>query len=174
MKARSLILCLGLGLGLPVAGMAEVMTASPDHFTLKLEAQSELSPDALWARLVEPSEWWLPDHSYSGNSDNLSLDPQAGGLWREDWEAGSVWHGTVLQAQPEQTLILSAPFGPLQGLGVTSIWTISLVPTETGGTQVTFDHVTNGTAASKLDELAPAVDFVKREALKSLVRPRDE
>ena len=68
----------------------------------------------------------------------------------------------------------SAPFGPLQGLAVTSIWTITLTPSEDGGTQITFDHVTNGTAASQLDALAPAVDFVKQQAIESLARSSEE
>ena len=153
---------------------AEVMAATPDHFTLKLEAQSELSPGEVWTRLIEPSDWWQSDHTYSGDANNLSLDPQAGGLWREDWDGRSVWHGTVLQAHPEKSLVLSAPFGPLQGQAVTSIWTITLAELDSGGTQITFDHVTNGTAASGLDGLAPAVDFVKSEALKSLARPHPE
>jgi uncharacterized protein YndB with AHSA1/START domain len=168
MKTRLFALSAAVALGLPAT--AEVVTSAPDHFTLKLEAQSDLSPADLWARLIEPADWWLSDHSYSGDSSNLSLDPQAGGLWREDWKGGSVWHGTVLQAQPEKTLVLSAPFGPLQGLAVISIWTITLTPNESGGTLVTFDHVTNGTSASGLDGLAPAVDFVKQQALESLVR----
>ena len=153
---------------------AEIVQATPDHFTLKLEAETELTPDETWERLIHPDRWWLSDHTYSADSANLSLDPEAGGLWREDWAGGSVWHGTVLQAQPGKTLVLSAPFGPLQGLGVTSVWTISLAESDTGGTLIRFDHVTNGTAASQLDQLAPAVDFVKSEALKSLARPRDE
>lgn len=161
-------------LGFSQQAQAEVVASAPDHFTLKLEAETDLSPDELWERLVNPSNWWLSDHSFSGDANNLSLDAQPGGLWREDWDAGSVWHGTVLQAQPGKTLVLSAPFGPLQGLAVNSVWTISLTPTDNGGTQITFDHVTNGTAASNLDALAPAVDFVKSEALKSLARPRDE
>lgn len=157
-----------------ISANAEIVAAAPDHFTLKLEAETELSPSEVWTRLIEPSAWWLSDHTYSADSNNLTLDPQAGGLWREDWEGGSVWHGTVIQAHPEKSLVLSAPFGPLQGLAVTSIWTITLEPTEAEGTRITFDHVTNGTPASQLDQLAPAVNFVKSEALKSLARPHDE
>ncbi|MHA7900379.1 MAG: SRPBCC family protein [Henriciella sp.] len=156
------------------AGMAEVVTASPDHFTLKLEAETELAPNEVWARLIVPSEWWQSDHTYSGDAKNLSLDAQAGGLWREDWDGGSVWHGTVIQAHENKSLVLSAPFGPLQRLAVTSVWTITLTPNEAGGTKITFDHVTNGTDASGLDQMAPAVDFVKGAALASLARPRDE
>lgn len=171
MQARSLFVSAVFALSLPAAATAEIVTSSADHFTLKLEAQSDLPPSEVWARLIEPSEWWQSDHTYSGDANNLSLDPQAGGLWRETWEGGSVWHGTVLQAQAEQSLVLSAPFGPLQGLAVTSIWTITLTPNESGGTQITFDHVTNGTDASGLEALAPAVDFVKRQAIESLARP---
>lgn len=153
---------------------AEVVTSAPDHFTLVLEAETELSPDEVWARLIDPQEWWQSDHSYSGDASNLSLDPQPGGLWREDWEDGSVWHGTVLQAQPGKVLSLQAPFGPLQALAVNAVWTISLTEMESGGTTIRFDHVTNGTSSSGLDQLAPAVDYVKSEALKSLARPRDK
>ena len=154
---------------------AEVISSAPDHFTLKLEADTNLTPEQVWDRLIVPSEWWQSDHTYSLDANNLSLDPQAGGLWREDWDGGSVWHGTVLQAQPNKSLALSAPFGPLQGLAVTSIWTITLTPLEeSGGTKITFDHVTNGTEASRLDQMAPAVDFVKSAALASLARPLQE
>jgi len=169
---RLIAACLTLGLGL--SAQAEVVTASPEHFALKLEAETSLSPDEVWTRLIDPSAWWQSDHTYSGDAANLSLEPRAGGLWREDWDGGSVWHGTVLQVQPTRTLSLSAPFGPLQGLAVTSVWTITLSPSESGGTLIRFDHVTNGTAASQLDQLAPAVDFVKSEALKSLARPHDQ
>ena len=174
MTARTWIASLVIGLGGIGAAHAEVIAATPDHFTLKLEAESELSPDEVWDRLIDPAQWWLPDHSYSGDSANLSLDPRAGGLWREDWDGGSVWHGKVLQAQPGQSLVLDAPFGPLQGMAINSVWTITLAPLETGGTKITFDHVNNGTVSSKLDQVAAAVDFVKSEALKSLARPHNQ
>ena len=148
---------------------AEVVTASPDHYTLHQEGVSPLAPDALWARLIEPASWWHPDHTYSGDAGNLSLKAKAGGVWREDWDGGSVFHGEVLLAKEGETLRLDAPFGPLQEMGVSVVWTIKLAPDEeTGGTKVTFYEIANGTAASKLDELAPAVDFVKTEAMARL------
>lgn len=170
---KPMIATLGLALGVSLTAQAEIVTASPDHFTLLLTAESELSPDEIWTRLIEPADWWQSDHTYSGDAANLSLDPVAGGTWREDWDGGSVWHGTVLQVHDGKSLTLSAPFGPLQGLAVTSIWTIRLEPMGDGGTRIRFDHLTNGTAASNLEDLAPAVDFVKGEALKSLARAKD-
>jgi uncharacterized protein YndB with AHSA1/START domain len=174
MNRSAFFSALACSVGLIGCASADVVTATSDHFTLKLEAETELTPDEVWARLIEPETWWLPDHSYSGDSANLSIDPVAGGLWREDWDGGSVWHGSVLRAEPGKVLVLNAPFGPLQGMAVTSVWTISLDAQENGGTRITFDHVTNGSSASGLDAIAPAVDFVKSEALKSLARPHDE
>ena len=53
---------------------------------------------------------------------------------------------------------------------MTSIWTISLTP-QSGGTLIRFDHVTNGTEASELNEISLAVDYVKAQALERLARP---
>lgn len=146
---------------------AEIVEAAPDHFILKHEAQSALVPAALWARLIKPESWWHPDHSYSGDAGNLSLDVRAGGLWREEWDGGSVTHGEVLFVNPGKQLRLDAPFGPLQAIGAKTIWTITIEP-DGDGSKVTFDEISHGVAASKLDALAPAVDFVKGEAIKRL------
>ncbi|MBU2607350.1 MAG: SRPBCC domain-containing protein [Alphaproteobacteria bacterium] len=147
---------------------ADIVSASPDHYELKQEALSALTPGELWDRLVHPELWWHPDHTYSGASDHLSLDPKAGGLWKETWDNGSVAHGTVLTVVHGKMLRLDAPFGPLQDMAVTVIWTITLVP-EGKGTRVTFTETANGTTASALDQLAPAIDGVKTEAVERLV-----
>lgn len=146
---------------------AEIIEAAADRYVLKQEARSSLSPAGLWARLIKPADWWHPDHTYSGDAGNLSLEPAAGGLWREDWAEGSVLHGQVLNAVPGKLLRLNAPFGPLQEMAVSTVWTITIKP-EGDGSLVTFDEIANGTAASKLDALAPAVDFVKGEAIRRL------
>jgi uncharacterized protein YndB with AHSA1/START domain len=147
---------------------ADVIAKSPDHYTLRQEAQSSLAPETVWEKLINPATWWHPDHTYSGDSVNLSLDAKAGGLWREDWEGGSVLHGSVLYVSPGKQLRLDAPFGPLQDIAVKVVWTITITPSEEGST-IVFDEIANGTDASKLDALAPAVDFVKTEAIKRLV-----
>ncbi len=146
---------------------ADIVEASPDHYVLKHEASSVLPPAAMWERLIDPASWWHPEHSYSGDAKNLSLDVQAGGLWREEWSGGSVTHGEVVFVNPGKQLRLDAPFGPLQAIGAKTIWTITIEP-DGDGSKVIFDEISHGVAASKLDELAPAVDFVKREAIRRL------
>lgn len=147
---------------------ADVIAASPGHYTLRHEAVSSLAPGALWNRLVHPETWWSPAHSYSGDAANLSLDPRAGGLWKEEWDGGSVAHGEVLYVNPGEQLRLEAPFGPLQSMAVDVVWTITILPEGTGS-KVIFDEVANGSDASNLDKVAGAVDGVKAEAMRRLV-----
>ena len=147
---------------------AEVIASAPDHYTLRQEAVSALNPSTLWNKLIQPADWWHPDHTYSGDANNLSLEARAGGVWHEEWDSGSVVHGIVLLVQDQKTLRLNAPFGPLQDLGVSVVWTITIEP-EGDGSKVTFDEIANGTNNSNLEKLAPAVDFVKIQAIKRLV-----
>ena len=152
------------------AASAEVVTSGADHYTLRQEAVSSLPPEKLWDRLIKPSTWWSDAHTYSGDADNLSLQASAGGAWRENWEGNSVLHGTVLLSQEHQVLRLSAPFGPLQNMGVTVVWTITLKPNGDGAS-VEFLETATGGAQSALDKIAPAVDSVKQQAIENLVRP---
>lgn len=153
---------------LPAA--ADITASSPDHYTLRQEAVSTLSPEDMWDRLLQPEVWWHPDHTYSGDASNLSLTPKAGGFWMESWDENSVAHGQVLTVLDGQYIRLNAPFGPLQEMAVNVIWTITIEP-EGEGCRVVFDEVANGTSASGLDEVAPAVDYVKTEAIKRLTEP---
>ena len=147
---------------------AEIVSAAPDHYTLRHEIMSPQSPEVIWERLINPETWWSPDHTYSGDARNLSLQNFAGGYWREDWDRSSVIHGTVQTILDGEMLRLDAPFGPLQGLGVQVTWTITLEAAEDGGTRIVFDEVANGSSESGLDQIAPAVDYVKQEAIKRL------
>ena len=149
---------------------AEIVASSDTHYVLRHEATSTLKPDALWRRLVTPASWWHPDHTYSGDAANLTLALEAGGSWREDWDGGSVEHGRVLLVQPGEVLRMAAPFGPLQAAGAYTVWTISVrAADEGGGSVVVFDEVASGPPSASLAELAPAVDFVKSEAIARLV-----
>ena len=145
----------------------EIVSASASHYVLRHEATTAMSPAATWQRLVDPASWWHPDHTYSGDAANLSLDLEAGGLWKEEWPGGSVAHGKVVFVAPGDTLRLEAPFGPLQGIGAWTVWTISLEPIA-GGTRVVFDETSIGPPTADLAELAKAVDFVKGEAMRRL------
>lgn len=154
------------------SAVADVVTTSDTHYVLHHEASSLLEPDALWDRLIEPSSWWHPDHTYSGDARNLSLDATAGGLWLETWDGGSVAHGEVLLVQKGEMLRMNAPFGPLQGIGAYTIWTVTITATD-DGSLVTFDEVASAPPGNDMEQLAGAVDYVKTEAIGRLVAGED-
>ena len=149
------------------AAEAEILEASDTHYVLRQSSHSDLSVEDLWQRLIDPAEWWHDDHTYSGDSGNLSLDVQAGGLWREDWAGGSVLHGMVLFVEPGAELRLDAPFGPLQGLGAHTIWTITVTADGEGSVAV-FDEISSAAAGSRMMDVAQAVDAVKSQAIERL------
>lgn len=151
----------------PVSTHAEIVESSDAHYVLRHEGISSLAPGALWSRFVEPASWWHPDHTYSGDAGNLSLTPRAGGLWLEQWQGGSVIHGSVLYVEDGESMRLYAPFGPLQGLGVYTVWTITISP-EGSGSRVVFDEISSGPPSADLGEVAKAVDYVKTEAMTRL------
>ena len=156
-------------LGLLACGPAhaEVVSSSDTHFVLHHEMSSNLPQDRLWERLVNPAQWWHPDHTYSGDAGNLTLSAEAGGLWREDWSGGSVAHGEVLFVQEGEVLRLEAPFGPLQGLGAYTVWTIT-IKSDDEGSLVLFDEIASAPPGSNMVEMAKAVDYVKSEAIQRL------
>ena len=169
MNVVSKVPLLGLMLLAAPSVHADVVSSSATHFVLRHEATTTLTAEATWERLVDPASWWHPDHTYSGDAANLSLELEAGGLWREDWDGGSVAHGRVLMVATGKALRMEAPFGPLQGVGAYTIWTITITPAESGpGSVVIFDEIATGPPTAKLDELAPAVDYVKAEAMRRL------
>lgn len=152
------------------AAAAEVKGASAAHFHLEQVVSTDIAPAELWARLIRPAAWWPSSHTYSGRAANLQVELRPGGLWQEVWATGATVHGEVLYFEEGKTLRLSAPFGPLQGMGVNVVWTLTLNPGEGGrGTRVTSVIIANGSDASGLDSLAPAVDGVFQGALLSLV-----
>ena len=165
---RQFVILLFLVSGVSASAFAEIVSSGPDRYELRHEALVDAGPELVWERLIHPEAWWNGDHTFSGDAANLSLDAIAGGLWREDWDGGSVAHGRVLACLDGKMLRLDAPFGPLQGMAVNVVWTISLEPAEDGGTRIIFVETAIGTPDSKLDDLAPAVDGVKHQAIKRL------
>ncbi|MEM9286277.1 MAG: hypothetical protein AAGA39_10360, partial [Pseudomonadota bacterium] len=103
---------------------AEVISSSETGFTLRHQAVSPQSPGDVWERLMNPAAWWADDHTYSADASNIAPLGEAGSLWREDWETGSVVHGRVLLVKDGEELVLSAPFGPLLYTGAECIWSI--------------------------------------------------
>ncbi len=161
---RGLVVALSL---IAVPAAAEV-TTSDNGFVARNTALIAAPPAEVWAALVQPSRYWNPAHSYSGQSANLSLEARAGGCFCETLAyGGSVEHLRVTMVQPNRLLRLSGALGPLgtEGLAGGLSWQLEAAD---GGTRVTQTYVVGGNMRFERATIAPAVDGVLREQLERL------
>jgi uncharacterized protein YndB with AHSA1/START domain len=155
---------------LPVSSaFAEVLRADDTGFEIEHVRTLESAPDAAWNRLVRPADWWHPDHTWSTDAGNLSLDPRAGGCFCEALPGGgSNEHLRVVHAAPGRLLRLDGRLGPLQPLPLTGVMSWQLAGTEDNSTTVTLRYVVAGPPGSALQNWAPPVDGVLAQQIDRL------
>jgi len=150
---------------------AEVVPSETGGFASSQSVVVGVDSASAWSMLVEPQFWW--HHSYSDNSDNLTLDPHAGGCFCEvlpgvnGAPSGSAEHMRVLFVQPHVELRMTGALGPLQTEGLKGTLSVKLEAVQ-DGTRITWDYVVGGESRMSLAELAPVVDRVQGEFLGNL------
>lgn len=158
------------GLLMAFAAQAEVTDGSEHGFTVRQRTEVTGPPTTAWAALTDIARWWEPQHTYSNDARNLSLDPIVGGCFCEKLGLyGGIEHMRVLYAEPVKHLRLSGALGPLQELAVTGRMTWDIAPTA-AGTQITMTYSVGGYAARPLSDLAPVVDEVLAVQVERLAR----
>ena len=150
---------------------AEVIDASETGFLVKSEESIGAAPHRIYTALIERVDrWWDPDHTFSGDSRNLSIDPKAGGCFCERLPGnGSVQHLTVVMLSPGKEARFTGALGPLQqdGLAGSLIWKLTEAD---GGTRVELTYSLGGYRPGGLRGLAAPVDGVLRGQLSRLKR----
>lgn len=149
---------------------ADAQTPS-SGFSLKHEVVVEAPPSTVYRSLIEQiGEWWNPQHTYSGDSKNLSIDARPGGCFCETLpDGGGVEHLRVVYLMPDQVLRLSGGLGPLQASGVAG--SLSWRLTSSGSsTTVEVTYVVGGFMEGGFERIAPAVSAVIGEQLRRLQR----
>jgi hypothetical protein len=54
----------------------EVLDVSPNGFAVRNTVTVPGDPARAYAAVVAVGKWWDPDHTYSGDAANLSIDPK--------------------------------------------------------------------------------------------------
>ena len=150
---------------------AEIVTAGPNGFSLRHTADApNVAPPVIWAALADISKWWDSEHTYSGDSRNLTLEPFVRGCFCEKLSLyAGIEHGTVVYAQPAKTLRINGALGPLQEFGVNGVMTWQIEPAA-GGSRITFTYNVGGFADRPLADWAPIIDEVLGGQLQRLAR----
>lgn len=179
-----------VALGFSTPAVAELTRVNDSGFVSRHEVVVEASPKDVWFALITPSGWWRKDHTWSGDSANLTLTPQAGGCFCETIPEvdepgrftlqGSVEHMRVIQAYPETALRLQGALGPLQSEPVVGVLTIAISKGEQG-TRIVWEYNVGGPMRYEVPVISKAVDGVMGAQLAALgkllsvvVVPQDE
>ncbi|HEY0943195.1 MAG TPA: SRPBCC family protein [Steroidobacter sp.] len=153
------------------AARAEIVSAGPSGFNLRHVADApNVAPPIIWAALADVAKWWDPEHTYSGDARNLSLEPFVRGCFCEKLGLyAGIEHGSVVYAMPAKTLRIQGSLGPLQEFGTNGVMTWQIEPAA-GGSRITFTYSVGGFADRPLADWAPIVDEVLAEQLQRLAR----
>jgi hypothetical protein len=150
---------------------ARVLEATATGFQVQHESDVQAAAAIVWRALLDVGAWWSPDHTYSGQARNLSLDARPGGCFCERLaHRGGVEHLRVVHVAPLSTLRLSGALGPLQASGLAGSLSFTLEARANGGTHVTLAYSVGGFMSGGLERMAPAVDAMLGEQFARLCR----
>ena len=140
---------------------AKIVDMSGGGFTIKHTVDVNKSPAEAYRLFAgRISAWWDPEHTYSGKSENLSIDVRPNGCFCERLDdQGNVVHMTVIYAQPGKVLRMTGALGPLQQFATAGVLTIEF----SGDAQhsvVNLTYAVGGYIPGGFEKLAPAVDQV--------------
>src|SRR5262252_7418936 len=142
---------------------------TPNGFLVKFEVSVNAPPAKVYDALVgQVGSWWNPEHTYSHDAKNLSIDARSGGCFCEKLpNGGGIEHLRVVYVAPPQVVRFSGALGPLQASGVAGSMTWKL----TGGpdnTRLDLSYSVGGFIPGGFEKIAPAVEAMLREQLNRL------
>ena len=142
---------------------AEVVSAGPNGFHVRQSVQIVVPPDAAYSGFGRVSNWWNKEHTYSGDSANLSMALTPGGCFCERLpNGGGIEHMRVSYLDPGKRIVLTGSLGPLLFEATTGIMDMQFERTA-GGSKITMDYKAAGFANGGADKMAPLVDGVLAE-----------
>ena len=142
---------------------------TPTGFVVKLEVNINAPAAKVYDALVgQIGSWWNPEHTYSHDSKNLSIDARPGGCFCEKLpNGGGIEHLRVVYLAPPQIVRFSGALGPLQASGIAGsmTWKLTSGP---DNTHIELSYSVGGFIQGGFDKIAPAVESMLNEQLNRL------
>lgn len=147
---------------------AEVVSASSNGFEVRETVTLVVPANVAFDSFGNVAEWWDPDHTYSGDSKNLSLNLSPGGCFCERFpKGGGIEHMRVTYVEPGKRIVFTGALGPLLYEATSGVMNVE-VKSAAGGSQLTLDYRASGFFNGGADKLAADVDGVLAGQLKRL------
>ena len=149
---------------------ADVADQAPNGFTVRIVTTIRATPAEVYDRLVHNvGDWWNPEHTYSNDAHNLSIEDKPLGCFCEKLpNNGGVRHAQVIMVMPNKMLVMSGALGPLQAFGATGTLTLVLQPLHRDTTNVQLVYAVGGYLPDGLNTWAAPVDKVLTEQMTRL------
>jgi hypothetical protein len=145
---------------------AEVVSAGPNGFHVRQSVQIVVPTDAAYSGFGRVAAWWNKDHTYSGDSANLSMALSPGGCFCERLpNGGGIEHLRVSYLDPGKRIVLTGSLGPLLYEATAGVMDMKFERTG-GGSRITMDYKVGGFANGGADKMAPLVDSVLADQFK--------
>ena len=139
---------------------AEVVSAGPNGFHVRQSVQIVIPTDSAYSGFGRVAEWWNKEHTYSGDSANLSMALNPGGCFCERLpNGGGIEHMRVSYLDPGKRIVLTGPLGPLLYEATAGVMDMKFERTASGS-KITMDYKAAGFANGGAEKLAPLVDGV--------------
>jgi uncharacterized protein YndB with AHSA1/START domain len=143
---------------------ADVANSAPNGFTIKISQAIQAPSEEVYRRLVRNvGDWWNPQHTYSNNAHNLSIEEKPMGCFCEKLpNQGGIRHMEVIHVNPAKILVMTGALGPLQSLAATGTMTIQFSPAA-GGTKLDVSYAVAGYLPGGMNSWAVPVDAMLTE-----------
>jgi hypothetical protein len=144
----------------PAIARAEVVSAGSHGFEIRHAVQVVIPQPAAFDAFAQLPAWWNKEHTYSGDSANLSLSLTPGGCFCERLpNGGGIEHMRVAYVVPGEQVVLTGSLGPLLYQATSGVMDVK-VERIAGGSRLTLVYRVAGFAAGGAETLAPLVDQV--------------
>ena len=137
---------------------------TPTGFLVKFEVSVNAPAVKVYDALVgQVGSWWNPEHTYSHDAKNLSIDARPGGCFCERLpNGGGIEHLRVVYVAPPQVVRFSGALGPLQSSGIAGSMTWKLTG-DPNTTRLEVSYSVGGFFQGGFEKIAPAVEAMLRE-----------
>lgn len=151
-----------------MSAYGEVLHVADTGFIVENSYQTAASPEQAWEALINDiGRWWPADHTWFGDSANLSIEAKANGCFCEIDGERQVMHMQISFVDPGRLLRMTGGLGPMQQMGMTGALDWRIEAGE-GGSTLTLTYRVNGINPDGFAELAPIVDAVQAQQLGGL------
>jgi hypothetical protein len=158
------ILAVALLMGAPAS--AEVVSSNGNGFHIRETVQLVVPTAVAYDAFASLTGWWNAEHTYSGDSRNLSLALSPGGCFCERLTGGGgIEHLRVAYVDPGKRIVMTGSLGPLLYEATSGVMDVQ-VERIAGGSKVTLDYRVAGFAEGGAQKLAPVVDGVLAEQMR--------